>query len=104
EGITWFPPPPGTRISPKWDFTSRAFKGNTDAFVLAAKQGGALAPTGTTDVDWLYLTRVQGSLADEIYRTHTKGGPPPTFCIPGSAPITVKYTSLYWMTGGTVKN
>ncbi|KAK7047324.1 hypothetical protein VNI00_006555 [Paramarasmius palmivorus] len=96
--------PSGTGISPKWDFTSRAFKGNADAFILAAKQGGVPAPTGSADVDWLYLTNVQGSLADEVYRTHTKSGPPPASCAAGSAPITVKYTSLYWFTGGTIKN
>ncbi|ESK92466.1 malate dehydrogenase [Moniliophthora roreri MCA 2997] len=84
----------GTGISPKWDFTSRAFKGNADAFVVAARQSATPAPTGKTD-DWLYLTQVQGSLANE--------GPPPASCTPGSAPITVKYTSLYWLTGGTAK-
>ncbi|KAF9269439.1 hypothetical protein L218DRAFT_993485 [Marasmius fiardii PR-910] len=94
--------PSGTGISPKWDATSGAFAGNGQAFMLGAKSAGVPAPTGSTDVDWLYLTKVDGSLADEIYRTETKGGQPLPSCTPGES-AAVKYTTLYYLTGGSVK-
>ncbi|KAF9565881.1 hypothetical protein CPC08DRAFT_629174 [Agrocybe pediades] len=87
--------PSGTGISPVWDFRATSAKGKADAFVLAAKVGNTTAPTGAKDVDWLQLKNVQGSLATQIYRTDTRGGPAPATCTPGSAPITVKYTSKY---------
>ncbi|KAK7462845.1 hypothetical protein VKT23_007421 [Stygiomarasmius scandens] len=96
-------PVTGTGTSPKWDFTSHAFSGNPDAFMVGAKVSSLAAPTGPSDVDWLQLSNVAGSLADEIYRTDTRGGQPPASCIPGSNPITVKYTSLYWLAGGSIK-
>jgi hypothetical protein len=65
-------------ISPVWDFTSGAEKGNTEAFVIAAVVGDIPAPTGTDDVDWLQLKNVEGELADTVYRIDTKGGQPPT--------------------------
>ncbi|KAL0579249.1 hypothetical protein V5O48_002753 [Marasmius crinis-equi] len=94
--------PSGNGTSPKWDMTSKAFKGNTNAFVIAAKQGSVPSPGGSTNVDWLYLTSVGGALADEIYRTETQGGQPPASCTAGQT-TTVKYTSLYYLTGGSVK-
>lgn len=77
----------GSGLSPKWDFTSQgATKGNPNAFVVGARSGGVPAPTGPQDVDWLFLTGVQGQLADQIYRVDTRGGQPPA---------TVRSTSLY---------
>lgn len=70
-------PVTGTGISPKWDFTSQSFKGNANAFVVAAKSAGLAAPTGSQDVDWLFLKSVTGDLAAEIYRTDTRLGQPP---------------------------
>ncbi|PPQ78677.1 hypothetical protein CVT25_010698 [Psilocybe cyanescens] len=95
--------PSGTGISPVWDYRAGSAKGNADAFVLAAKVGNIAAPTGSKDVDWLQLKSVQGSLATQIYRTDTRGGQPPASCKPGSAPISVKYVSKYWLFGGSVK-
>ncbi|KAJ7590835.1 hypothetical protein C8J56DRAFT_1003476 [Mycena floridula] len=89
-------PVTGTGISPKWDFTSRAFKSNPQAFVVAAKSGDIPAPTGAKDVDWLSLTAMtgQGSLANQVFRTDTRGGQPPTSCTPG-AQVSVKYVAKY---------
>ncbi|CAA7269239.1 unnamed protein product [Cyclocybe aegerita] len=95
--------PSGTGISPVWDYRAMSAKGNTNAFVLAAKVGNIPAPTGAKDVDWLELKSVSGDLATQIYRTDTRGGPPPASCSPGSAPISVKYVSKYWLYGGNVK-
>ncbi|KAJ7119947.1 hypothetical protein C8R43DRAFT_1112426 [Mycena crocata] len=91
--------PSGTGISPKWDFTSTGkFAGNTTAFVLAAKAANLTAPTNpATNVDWLALNNVQGSLASKIFRIDTVGGQPPTSCVAGSADITVKYTAKYFL-------
>ncbi|KAI3600368.1 malate dehydrogenase [Moniliophthora roreri] len=92
--------PTGTGISPKWDMTK--FFANPNAFVIGARSAGIPAPTGPSDVDWLYLTNVQGGLATEIYRTDTKGGQPPASCTPGSPLITVGYSAIYWFTGGSL--
>ncbi|KAF9485450.1 hypothetical protein BDN70DRAFT_588168 [Pholiota conissans] len=94
--------PSGTGLSPVWDFRAASAKGNPNAFVLAAKIGDLPAPTGSNDVDWLQLKSVSGSLATSVYRVDTKGGQPPASCTPGSAPISVKYTSKYWMFGSTI--
>ena len=67
----------GTGLSPRWDFTSHAFKGNPNAFVVGSKAGDLVAPTGSQDIDWLYLKAVQGELANEVYRTDTRLGQPP---------------------------
>jgi hypothetical protein len=67
-------------ISPKWDFTSGAFKGKSNAFIVAAKNAGMPALTGKQDVDWLYLQKLAGTtgeLATEVYRTDTRLGQPP---------------------------
>jgi hypothetical protein len=79
--------PSGTGISPIWDMRSSGTaktKGNPDAFVLAAKSGSVPAPTDPTkDVPWLQLAKVQGKLANTVYRTDTRGGPAPATCTPG---------------------
>ncbi|KAJ6615129.1 hypothetical protein B0H10DRAFT_1872695 [Mycena sp. CBHHK59/15] len=91
--------PSGTGISPKWDFTSTGkFAGNASAFVLGAKTGDLPAPTApTTNVDWLSLKNVAGSLASSIFRVDTVNGQPPSSCVAGSADISVKYTTKYYL-------
>jgi len=84
-------------LSPVWDFRAGAAKGNPDAFVLAAKKGNTPAPTGSQDVDWLFLQAVRGKLAASIYRAQTVGGQPPSSCTAGTPDITVPYTSNYWL-------
>jgi len=93
----------GSGISPKWDFTSSGkTKGNANAFVVGAKVANIPAPVTAKDVDWLQLSNVQGKLASEVYRVDTRGGQPPASCTPGSNPISVKYTSMYWLMGSTL--
>lgn len=89
--------PSGTGISPKWDFTADgdAFEADAAAYVIGAKTGSTNAPNAARDVAWLYLTSVQGSLASTVYRIQTRGGQPPAACTPGSADISVKYSSQY---------
>lgn len=109
--------PTGTGLSPVWDFRSTgAFAGNATAFVIGAKVGDILAPTDpATNIDWLALTNIEGNLASNIFRIDTVGGQPPTSvsiphmqyrsnsfdncpqCVPGSDPISVKYTSKYYL-------
>ncbi|KAJ7255823.1 hypothetical protein B0H12DRAFT_1287302 [Mycena haematopus] len=91
--------PSGTGLSPKWDFTSTGrFAGNATAFVLGAKVGDIPAPTDpATNIDWLQLKAVQGDLASQVFRIDTVGGQPPTSCVAGSADISVKYTSKYYL-------
>ncbi|KAG6908054.1 hypothetical protein DXG01_006360 [Tephrocybe rancida] len=71
----------GTGVNPKWDFTSQgATKGNSKAYVVAAKVVGMAAPTGSQDIDWVQLKSLTGSLATDVYRTDTRAGQPPASC------------------------
>ncbi|KAF9258943.1 hypothetical protein L218DRAFT_707052 [Marasmius fiardii PR-910] len=89
-------PVTGKSISPKWDFTN--VQKNPNFFVVVDKKAAIPAPTGPQDVDWLDLTNISGSLSFEVYRTDTRGGQPPKKCQPGSSPISVKYTAIYYFT------
>jgi len=93
----------GTGVNPKWDFTSQGVtKGNTNAYVVAAKVAGLAAPTGKQDIDWVQLRSIAGSLATDVYRTDTRGGQPDASCTPGvSKDIQVKYASKYWLLGSS---
>lgn len=88
-------------IAPVWDFTSDAEKGNPEAFVLAAVEGDIPAPTGINDVDWLQLKNLKGELANTVYRVNTKGGQPPASCTPDDLLLSVKFTTKYWLFGGS---
>ncbi|KAJ6481788.1 hypothetical protein C8R45DRAFT_1063035 [Mycena sanguinolenta] len=88
--------PNGTGLSPEWDFTVST--GAPDAFVVGAKVGDILAPSDpTVNIDWLSLNGVDGDLATQIFRINTVGGQPPSSCVPGSALLSVKYVSLYYL-------
>lgn len=70
---------PNGTIQPKWDFTSAAFPGDDQAFFLGAKEGDIPSPDGNaTNIDWVSLSRIDGGLADEVYRVDTIGGQPPS--------------------------
>ncbi|KAK7001703.1 hypothetical protein R3P38DRAFT_2558291, partial [Favolaschia claudopus] len=85
-----------TGISPKWYFTSTT--GKPSAYVIGAKVGDIPAPSNpANNVDWLALNRAEGTLADRIFRVDTVGGQPPVSCVPGSTPISVKYTAKYYL-------
>ncbi|KAF5365045.1 hypothetical protein D9758_010991 [Tetrapyrgos nigripes] len=94
---------------PRWDFSvpKGLFEGQENAFVNGAQPAAATiaAPgsTGTGNIAWLYLTRQDGELASEIYRTDTRGGVAPPSCS-GSDSIQVKYTSIYWLTERSGRN
>lgn len=92
-------PTNASTTSPKWDFTSDRFKGNANAFVIGAKTGDLPSPAGSADIDWLSLKNVEGELATSIFRVDTVAGQPPASCTPGSAEISVKYTSKYYLYG-----
>jgi len=80
---------------PKFDFTSDAEKGNAAAFVVATGVGSLPSPAGNSNVPWLELKNVQGQLANSVFRVETAGGQPPTSCIAGALPLSVKYTAQY---------
>ena len=73
-------PQTGQGLSPKWDFTSSGkFEGNQDAFVVVKAKGSLPAPTDPkTDVNWLDVVNIEGKIADEVFRTDTRGGQPPS--------------------------
>jgi hypothetical protein len=68
---------------PRWDFSvpGGLLEENKEAFVLGAQPAAAnvAAPvsTGEGNIAWLYLNRQDGELANEIYRTDTRGGVAP---------------------------
>ncbi|KAF6761760.1 hypothetical protein DFP72DRAFT_1165446 [Ephemerocybe angulata] len=97
--------PTATGTAPVWDMRAvgvKSVQGKPDAYVLAAKVANLTAPNGAEDVPWLQLKNVEGDLATAIYRINTRGGQPPASCAVGSAPISVKYTSKYFLFGSTV--
>lgn len=105
SGKHYFRVNPAGGIQPVWDMRTTGVKsvqGKPDALVVAKKITEDPAPTGAQDVAWLQLEGVEGKLATGVYRTHTRGGPPPASCKVGSAPISVKYTSKYFLFGSTV--
>lgn len=66
-------------LSPVWD--SRAtpkFKGQKDAVIVAKVLASAPDADPTENVAWLHLGKVSGDIADEVYRTSTVGGVPPS--------------------------
>ncbi|EEB94506.1 hypothetical protein MPER_06669 [Moniliophthora perniciosa FA553] len=87
-------PAHGSGLSAKWDFNS-----TQSASVVAMNQKGIPAPTGPWDIDWLYFSDTEGSLATEIYQRGAQGGKQ---CKPGSQDIAIWYTSLYWCPGALV--
>jgi len=98
-------PQTGQGVSPKWDFTSSGkFAGNQDAFIVAKGKGTLPAPTNSTrDVNWLDVVNIEGKIADEVFRTDTRGGQPPSSCTFGQTKdISVKYVSYYWFFGGSL--
>jgi hypothetical protein len=96
-------PDGSSTISPVWDFTTGAEKGKAEAFIIAAVVGDLPAPTGPDDVDWVQLKNVSGQLADAVYRVDTKAGQPPAECTVGDQLLSVKFTTKYWLFGGSVK-
>jgi len=89
--------------APKFDFTSVGpTKGNPDAFVVGTKAADVPAPNSARDIDWLELKAVSGKVADVVFRVETREGRPPTSCVPGSGPISVKYAAQYWFEGGSL--
>ncbi|KAJ3492625.1 hypothetical protein NLJ89_g11191 [Agrocybe chaxingu] len=93
----------GQGLNPEWNFSSHGrFKGNADAYVVAAKANNIAAPTGSQDIDWVSLKSLAGKLAQQVYRTDTQLGQPPASCTPGSPDITIRYASKYWLFGSSV--
>ena len=77
-------------ISPK--FALHANGGRE--FAIEAKVAGIAAPN-TANIDFLQLNTIQGTLGKTVFRVDTVLGQPPKTCTPGSAPISVAYTSKY---------
>ncbi|KAI0792339.1 hypothetical protein C8Q75DRAFT_752412 [Abortiporus biennis] len=99
----YFIPNPAGGLSPKWDFTSSGkFQGKSNAFIVVKGKGSLPSPNDPSkDINWLDVVRIDGDAADEVLRTDTRGGQPPSSCTPGQSPdISVKYVSFYHFFGG----
>jgi len=84
-------------LTPIWDFR-QVYGSNA---IALAKEAGDLPSPEPGSVDWLHLTVSSGGLAQDILRLYTNGGEPPSQCLPGSGDISVKFTTDYWLYGGT---
>ena len=78
-------PTTGQGVSPKWDFASSGnprFAGNSSAFIVAKGKGSVPAPNSTVNINWLDVVNIGGDaggqIADEVFRTDTVGGQPPS--------------------------
>lgn len=101
----FLPNPSGSGISPVWDFrVAERFKDEVNAFILGQGAGSVAAPVDPAhNINWLRVREISGEIANEVYRTDTVGGQPPTSCTHGQTPdISVKYTSKYWFFGGSI--
>jgi hypothetical protein len=75
----------GQGLSPTWDFRSSGNPQLTsveDAIFVGKGIGNIPAPNKTTDVAWLNVANIGGgkggSVADQVFRTNTRGGQPPS--------------------------
>jgi len=81
-------------LHPEFDFSQST--NDASNFVIAKKVGDIPDPIDPgTNVDWLQLKKVDGSLACTVFRVATIGGQPPTSCT-GTHTIQVKYAAQYW--------
>jgi len=81
-------------LDPEFDFSQST--NNAGNFVIAKKVGDIPDPTDPgTNIDWLQLTNVSGSLTSSVFRVLTQGGQPPKSCT-GTGTIQVKYAAQYW--------
>lgn len=78
-------PVTGQGLSPKWDFRSSGnpkFVGVDEAVFVGQGVGNVPAPNRTTDIAWLNVANIGhdkgGQIADQVFRTNTIGGQPPT--------------------------
>ncbi|KAF8724693.1 hypothetical protein RHS02_08528, partial [Rhizoctonia solani] len=83
-GDHYFIPNPttnGTGLTPVFDFRAGVKKEDTSGFVAVKKLGNTPSPTGSSNVDWLMLQNlggtVGGTLASTVLRVDTKSGQPP---------------------------
>ncbi|GAB1527602.1 hypothetical protein RhiTH_010778 [Rhizoctonia solani] len=102
-GDHYFIPNPttnGTGLTPVFDFRAGIKKEDPSGFVAVKKLGNIPSPAGSSNVDWLMLQNlggtVGGTLASTVLRVDTKSGQPPASCTP-NATISVPYTTKYWM-------
>ncbi|GAB1524508.1 hypothetical protein RhiTH_007662 [Rhizoctonia solani] len=90
----------GTGLTPVFDFRAGIKKEDPSGFVAVKKLGNIPSPAGSSNVDWLMLQNlggtVGGTLASTVLRVDTKSGQPPASCTP-NATISVPYTTKYWM-------
>jgi hypothetical protein len=89
-------PTNASTISPVFDFSSSALKGDPNGKVVVKRLGGIPSPARPQNVDWLELGNQEGELAKYVFRVATKAGQPPATCQPGSEPISIKYSAKYW--------
>jgi len=92
-GIHYFP-------LPKTPLFDLRFNEATDwATVGAIANVSAPVPATTPAVDWLKLTRKDGSGIQEVYRVKTLGGKPPATCQGQKPSFQVDYVAQYWFYG-----
>lgn len=122
----FIPNPVGTGLAPVWDFrTTQRFSGKSDAAFVGIGVASVVPPVDPRDnINWLRVGKISGDIADEVYRTDTVGGQPPTSvsllllrvrerrsliagppqCTYGKTKdISVKYTSKYLFFGGSLR-
>ncbi|KAG9092172.1 hypothetical protein FS749_015951 [Ceratobasidium sp. UAMH 11750] len=93
------PAPNATGLSPEFDFRAGVKKGDPTGFVVVKRIASSPSPAGPTNVDFLVLQNIGGtiggSLANTVMRLDTRGGQPPASCTPNST-IAVPYATKYW--------
>jgi len=66
-------------LVPVWDLRSSGENaGNSNAIVFAQKIHNVPSPDGPTNVDWVELQKLSGSLSNLVYSIKTVSGQPPS--------------------------
>ena len=66
-------------LVPVWDLRSSGENaGNSNAIVFAQKIHNVPSPDGPTNVDWVELQKLSGSLSNLVYSIETVSGQPPS--------------------------
>lgn len=76
----FFQPNAAGSVSPVWDFRATdRFSNDTTAFFVGKGKTSLPSPIDpATNINWLDVANVSGSIATEVFRVSTLGGQPPT--------------------------
>jgi len=80
-----------TTADPTFDFRATG----VGSFSILTKTAAVASPNSTSDVAWISLNEVSGSLAKTVFRIQTAGGVAPSSCTTNGTVLDVNYSAIY---------